>query len=106
MDTQARSEAAKARLSQGRDYLESVRRVGPPCTGCKHYARTPLTQKAEFGRCRHPVFTVHAFVVAAGELRSHHVTSVKDARADLGECGPEAILYERKSWFFRLLEYL
>lgn len=106
MDREARLQAVRSSLKNGRAALAAVRDVGPPCVSCRYYSASKMTRKAELGRCSHPALIEHRYDRAAGKLHVNHPTWVRDARSDDGLCGPEALLYEQPAAFTRFIKAL
>jgi hypothetical protein len=51
--------------------------------------------------CSNPVYAVQDFNPATGQYSERCETTVAEARADNGLCGPEALLFEPRTTFQR-----
>lgn len=102
MDTEARIEAARARLEASHSALVQSKHAAPVCARCAFYVRESINRskprRAPHGPyCGHPVYSQHQFEPATGLVRQEVEVPVTVARAPEGLCGPEAILFEHNS---------
>ena len=81
-----RISAARARLDEVATIALKAKEAGPPCSECRY--RTLLNM------CSNPVYAVQDFNPATGQYSERCETTVVEARADNGLCGPEALLFE------------
>lgn len=109
MDTQARIEAAKARLEANRAVLVRAKEAGPPCSECVHYIphRGPNAELKLVGGgpyCGHLAYSEQVFDHVRGKLTQTVQVPPHLARGEDGLCGFEATLFERRDGVMVTLE--
>lgn len=105
MDTEARIEAAKARLEENRAVLVMAKEAGPACTWCRWFipekvdAGAGRPTKREGPYCGHLAYSQQSFDPVAGRISEAVHVPATTARAPDGLCGTEAVLYEPVALF-------
>ena len=108
MDTQARIEAATARLEANRAVLIRAKEAGPPCSECRWYV-PPSAKPRMFSDpipaayCGHVACGVQRFDAVTGGAPINDRTTIADARGPDGLCGFEATLFEDKPQFWPIV---
>lgn len=102
MDTEARRQAAVDRLQALKVQEIDAGKAGPPCSCCRF---GPLERSGE-GPCNHYVNWNRRFDPATGTWFGDLRMSTREARAAEGPCGPEGLLFERRSLWRRMAAFL